>query len=740
MIKIKDKHLYIMMLLILMFSMIMFTGLNIKTNKVKAAQNPSAIEKIVEVGDSLSNRLVYFYSGLLRESGVETFNMELELTYYTANTINKGSLSIEFDSEKFNVINKVLDMTYTSVILEDQQAYSVVYPLDYTSIIVDSISVNGVTVNQTQYLYIDIQYLKMPEVVIDWDGLASWTAIENAVNYKYCINGEGVILSTTETSIQLELGQYIYICAGGDNINYRDSYFISSSKYQNQLCSIMLTIDNKGLASWSGGEPGTIGYKYMINDGDEAFTTETSVQLLAGQSITVKAVGDNISYLDSTYSPSTYYSTTLTIPTLSISESGLASWLAIDGATSYNYKIDEGTENNTTALSIQLTNSQSISVKAVGDGNICFDSVYSTPIIYTALVQLNTPQLTISESGLASWTAVENATSYIYKIDNGVEVATTILAVQLSDGNSITVKAVEQGDDYSDSEYSKAVTYTAPLSLVTPTVSISISGLASWTAVENASGYKYKINNGAEVITMVLNVQLTEGQNIIVKAVGNATTFLDSEYSKTLSYTVPTIILEVPEVEISSKGIASWMAIVNASGYKYKIDNGVEIITTAVSVQLTEGQNIIVKAIGNGITYLNSEYSETLSYTVSATTLEVPEVEISTKGIASWTAIENATGYIYKIDNCAEVSTTSLNIELEEGQKIKVKAIGNGTRYLNSEYSISQTFTPSWFAKFTSGINEYLIEHLRWTIIAAIVIAGLILYSIVSKIVSKIKG
>ena len=80
---------------------------------------------------------------------------------------------------------------------------------------------------------------------------------------------------------------------------------------------------------------------------------------------------------------------------------------------------------------------------------------------------------------------------------------------------------------------------TDPVTLATPVVKIETDGKASWTAVENASGYAYKINNGEEKDTTETSVTLTNGQSIVVKAVGDGENYLDSDWSTSKTYTAP---------------------------------------------------------------------------------------------------------------------------------------------------------------------------------------------------------
>ena len=243
-------------------------------------------------------------------------------------------------------------------------------------------------------------------------------------------------------------------------------------------------------------------------------------------------------------------------------------------------------------------------------------------------VKLTAPTVTVSENGLATWQSVTNAVGYVYKINGGDEVTTTSTAVQLTDGQSIVVKAIGNGTEYTDSDYSAAVTYTAPstptpdpVKLTAPTVTVSENGLVTWQSVANAVGYVYKINGGDEVTTTSTTVQLTDGQSIVVKAIGNGTEYTDSDYSAAVTYTAPStptpdpVKLTAPTVTVSENGLAAWQAVTNAVGYVYKINGGDEVTTTSTTVQLTDGQSIVVKAIGNGTEYTDSDYSAAVTYT-----------------------------------------------------------------------------------------------------------------------------
>ena len=210
-------------------------------------------------------------------------------------------------------------------------------------------------------------------------------------------------------------------------------------------------------------------------------------------------------------------------------------------------------------------------------------------------IKLNAPVVSLNDN-IASWTSVDNAISYEVWINSNTNtIAITITQYTLTDGQTFKVRAVGDGTNYSTSDWSNSVTYNAPnppptepTELSAPVVSIDEGGLATWNVVANASSYKYKINNGTEQSTTLTSIQLTDGDSIVVKAVGNGTEYTDSAYSESKTYTAPIPPVEptelnVPVVSINSTGLASWNTVANASGYKYKINNGTEQSTTSTS-------------------------------------------------------------------------------------------------------------------------------------------------------------
>ncbi len=86
----------------------------------------------------------------------------------------------------------------------------------------------------------------------------------------------------------------------------------------------------------------------------------------------------------------------------------------------------------------------------------------------TPLPKLSAPVVTIDGNGVASWKKVDNAIYYKYVINEGEEQLTAEYSVQLAENESIKVKAVSGSEEYADSDFSAAKTYTKLPPVVIP--------------------------------------------------------------------------------------------------------------------------------------------------------------------------------------------------------------------------------------------------------------------------------
>ena len=157
--------------------------------------------------------------------------------------------------------------------------------------------------------------------------------------------------------------------------------------------------------------------------------------------------------------------------------------------------------------------------------------------------KLDAPVVTLT-GNIATWQANPNADKFEISINGTISyLENSVTEKALSNGESFKVRAVGDGTSYATSDWSNIVTYTqsgdgaSPIKLNAPTVTLSNTGLASWQAIAGANGYTYKINGGAEVNTAATSIQLSDGQSIMVKAVGDGVNYTDSDYSASKTYT-----------------------------------------------------------------------------------------------------------------------------------------------------------------------------------------------------------
>ena len=78
------------------------------------------------------------------------------------------------------------------------------------------------------------------------------------------------------------------------------------------------------------------------------------------------------------------------------------------------------------------------------------------------------------------------------------------------------------------------------ITLATPVVSVSSTGLATWVKVANTNNYRVNID-GAEFVTTSTSHQLSDGQTIKVMAIGDDIAYESSSYSSAVKYVAPVI-------------------------------------------------------------------------------------------------------------------------------------------------------------------------------------------------------
>ena len=159
--------------------------------------------------------------------------------------------------------------------------------------------------------------------------------------------------------------------------------------------------------------------------------------------------------------------------------------------------------------------------------------------------------------------------------------------------------------------------------------------------------------------------------------------------------------LQAPgSLKVSADNVLTWSIVKGAAGYLPNINGEDCAQVTSNQLDLTElftggHLSIKVKAVADGTTRLDSDWSAVLEYDM-AVTLATPQPVVTGKTI-SWEAVEGASGYEYEINGSiviTESTTVDLSDYLAETYTIKVRAIPadnklNSTSVWSSEVTVA---------------------------------------------------
>jgi len=314
-----------------------------------------------------------------------------------------------------------------------------------------------------------------------------------------------------------------------------------------------------------------VGYSYQLGD-DDWVGVDVAKAELTGRThsttykIRVKAIGDNVSFVDSPVSEEFSFTmnplivldapANLTATEVGVNEITIT-WGEVANATEYEVQIGE-TTYTTEQLTYQFTmldanKEYAISVKAVGDGVTYGDSLESEVTETTdPLIVLEAPaDLTATVVGehdvTVTWSAVANAAGYEVAVGATTDTVTAetltyqFTTLDVNTEYTFSVKAVGDGVTYDDSALSEITETTLKEQLDAP----SVTGLAlsttsvkfSWDEVANSVGYicQYKEGEGSfvdyvgeiaddEGVRSVTLTELTPGTSytMLVKAIAAA--------------------------------------------------------------------------------------------------------------------------------------------------------------------------------------------------------------------------
>ena|GEM_PF-2362721 len=155
----------------------------------------------------------------------------------------------------------------------------------------------------------------------------------------------------------------------------------------------------------------------------------------------------------------------------------------------------------------------------------------------------------------------------------------------------------------------------------------------------------------------------------------------------------------------------TWGAVPNASGYSVDID-GVLYTASANSYSLSalsdyRTYTIKVMAIGDNTAYSSSAWSDSIPYTIDEPGSETPQLETPAgleiyesdhwTMILKWNAVPDAQSYVVEIDGASyganQTSYSLSSLTTAKTYSIRVRAIGDGVNFRNSEWSAPVSYT-----------------------------------------------
>ena len=292
------------------------------------------------------------------------------------------------------------------------------------------------------------------------------------------------------------------------------------------------------------------------------------------------------------------------------------------------------------------------------------------------------------------------------------------LSVLLNNGDVIRIKRIASDDQraegYADSDWTEYTCTDTRQKLLVPTNLRVEEKMLIWDAVEGAEYYLVEISGGkvSHTAHAYENMHYTEPGCIYrIRAISNDTeNYKPGDWSESFTYSIK---LPAPIFSRVSSGRIRWYSEESVDGYRYRIGEDGEVQTTTstyISDSLVPlGSKLYVQAYKANC--YDSDWAMIYSNNVM---LATPNVTVL-GGTASWEAIENAEGYLYRINGGDEVATNELSVTgLKANDTITVCATSTQIGYDQSEWSELKTQLPSMSAPVINTENLSLSGTVTW--------------------------
>lgn len=465
--------------------------------------------------------------------------------------------------------------------------------------------------------------------------------------------------------------------------------------------------------------------------------------------IRVQAVGLNNKYINSDLSEEITFEKKklikLDTPTAFIIEGTNLIWEEVEGANSYIIK------NGNSIVKVKgyyydLTNfnnfeagkSYEIAIIASGDPDVYIESDAYT-LQYTFLSK---PVLKLNEN-ILSWNPIENSNYYQIKVGEKLAhvTATTIDIdfhfphIKVGEDTEVTVTPINVFDNYNYSLSSESIIYNKlPPRLDTPKVKLE-GNIIRWDEDYLASKYIVKIGSYEEEVEdvfldleTIVNLEGGKEINVNVIAIPEDDVNFRPSLSGSIKYTVPYKKLDTPVLRINHS-VISWDPISDATGYIIYLDN-YQIVIDKTSFDLSKEDveygkiyDVHIRAITDLETWSPSNISNIVRFVREFDNLEKPTNINKTDSRFIWNEVDNANGYLVKIEgdettyyevneNYLELADENFTRGIE--YKVFVKAIGNGKTHMSSEFSLPFVYKRELLPQLNTPTGELIEKILSW--------------------------